>query len=106
MAHDGSLRVTRCTREWLAYFPEWHCTGEYEPGDPITGDRSTSDVRLLRDPRHHAIGDRIRVEVAPDHRTTYPLSGTMRSLVPFAALVRCSPTRTSAGAARRIPGSA
>lgn len=84
-AHDGSVQVTRCTREWLAYFPAWRCTGDYEPGDSMTGDQPASDV-LLQDPRHRAAGDRIWVEVAQDHRTAYPLSWHVKLLVPFAIL--------------------
>lgn len=84
--HDGALRVTRCTREWLGYLPAWRCTGSYEPSDPMTGDHPASDVRLAGDPEYQATGSLIYVVVSPDYRTVYSRSGILSRLLVLGVL--------------------
>jgi hypothetical protein len=76
--HGGDVRITHCARSW----PVWQCVGDYEPGDAMTGDRPARGV-LLDDPRHHAAGDLLSVQIAPDHRTVYLWGWQAARLVPF-----------------------
>jgi hypothetical protein len=49
--HGANVRIEQCTREWLAYFPAWSCSGDYEPGDTAHSRPTDSSPSVQAEPR-------------------------------------------------------